>query len=294
MIDDEGGRQRTPSPERDYGGDASAVASMDASVSAGKPTLRVNVESIDVSSEDARFLIGSKGSTKAKVARVSGARIEVNPVDPNNPGNEQRIEIFGDLNTRARAKQYVEWVLRQRVGKITVDLSTPRDDVSVMEIPASCTAYVTGKGGQGLRRIEGDSGTLMFFGKPTTDPEDAPEKLIICGPRKSRRAAELSVMSAVEKKEPGTYVDGQGKLMMKFEQAGDGLGDGWGFDVFPFANEQELSFAVGAQVRCFRRLARFFRLLFVFACCSCACRVDPPGAYPCRALDHSSYLSREQ
>ena len=72
-------------------------------------------------------------------------------------------------------------VLRQRVGKITVDLSTPRDDVSVMEIPASCTAYVTGKGGQGLRRIEGDSGTLMFFGKPTTDPEDAPEKLIICG-----------------------------------------------------------------------------------------------------------------
>jgi hypothetical protein len=166
-----------------------------------------------------------------------------------------------------------------------------------MEIPASCTAYVTGKGGQGLRRIEGDSGTLMFFGKPTTDPEDAPDKLIICGPRKSRRAAELSVMSAVEKKEPGTYVDGQGKLTMKFEQVGDGLGDGWGFDVFPFANEKELSFAVGAQVRCFRRLALFspfYLFLFRFCFCFCACRVDPPGAYPCRALDHSSYLSREQ
>ena len=242
------------------------VTSMDASVGVVKPTLSVHAESIDVSSEDARFLIGSRGSTKAKVARVSGARIEINPLDSELPEGAQRVEIFGDATTRDRAKQYVEWVLRQRVGKITVDLSTPRDDVSVMDIPASCTAYITGKGGQGLRRIEGETGTLMFFGKPTTDAEDEPEKLIICGPRKSRRASELAVMSAVEKKQPGTYVDGEGKLMMKFEQVGDGLGDGWGFDVFPFASDQELSFAIGASVRYFRRrVFLIFVLRFVFA-----------------------------
>ena len=113
------------------------VTSMDASVGVVKPTLSVHAESIDVSSEDARFLIGSRGSTKAKVARVSGARIEINPLDSELPEGAQRVEIFGDATTRDRAKQYVEWVLRQRVGKITVDLSTPRDDVSVMDIPAS-------------------------------------------------------------------------------------------------------------------------------------------------------------
>jgi hypothetical protein len=70
----------------------------------------------------------------------------------------------------------------------------------------------------------------MFFGKPTTDPEDAPEKLIICGSRKARRGSELSVMSSVERRDPGTYVGEDGKLKVKFEQPGDGLNDGWGFD----------------------------------------------------------------
>ena len=134
-----------------------------------------------------------------------------------------------------------------------------------MEVPGDCTAYVTGKAGQGLRRIEADNGTLLFFGKPTTDPEDAPEKLIICGDRKGRRGSELQVMSSIERKIPGTFVDEEKKLKIRFEQPGDGLGDGWGFDVWPFANEEELRFAVGREVgRLDRARARFvFSYFFV-------------------------------
>jgi hypothetical protein len=142
----------------------------------------------------------------------------------------------------------VEWVLRQRVGKIVVDMSCTRDDVSVVAIPASCVSLVTGSGGMALRRVEEECSSLMFFGQPSTDPEDAPERLFICGTRKARRGSELQVMSMVERKEPGTYVGEDGKLNMIFNQPGDGTNDGWGFDVFPFADEEELRFAVGAKV----------------------------------------------
>lgn len=193
--------------------------------------------------------------------RVSRAKFEIVPLDGDAEEN-QTVTISGSEEAVARAKQYAEWVLRQRVGKISVDTSAPRDDMSVVDVPPSCTAYITGKQGQGLRRIEADNGTLMFFGKPTTDPEDAPEKLIILGNRKARRGSELQVMSSIERKLPGTYVSEDKKLKIRFNQPGDGLGDGWGFDVFPFANEEELSFAVGREVRRARRDA--IRCIFRF------------------------------
>ena len=246
-FDDEGGRQRSPEPDvdvRDAAVDANAPRDPS---STAPPRPADEVDSTTITTDDARFLIGARGATKRKLMRVSGARLEITAIEGDD-AKGQRLDISGSAAARAKAKRYVEWVLRQRVGKIIVDTSTVMEDVSVMEVPGDCTAYVTGKAGQGLRRIEADNGTLLFFGKPTTDPEDAPEKLIICGDRKGRRGSELQVMSSIERKVPGTFVDEEKKLKIRFEQPGDGLGDGWGFDVWPFANEEELSFAVGREV----------------------------------------------
>ena len=260
-FDDAGFRQRSPEPEPM----TATVASEDTGMRDATPVALEDVggevvDSIIISHDDARFLIGSRGSTKAKLAKVSGARLEVSAVDPNAENGNQRLDIKGSAATRAKAKRYCEWVLRQRVGTIVVDTSTQSDDVTIMDVPASCTAYITGHAGSGLRRIEENNSSLMFFGKPTTDPEDAPEKLIICGSRKARRGSELSVMSSVERRDPGTYVGEDGKLKAKFDQPGDGLNDGWGFDVFPFANDEEVKFAVGAQVGFLAFSASFFDL----------------------------------
>lgn len=289
MMEDEGGRQRSPEPElAETEGDVDADAAMEEGDRGAGDAAAPRAEStatLVISQADARFLIGTKGATKRKLMRVSRAKFEIAAVDGDAEEN-QTVTISGTEEAVTKAKQYAEWVLRQRVGKIIVDTSTPRDDMSVVDVPPSCTAYITGKQGQGLRRIEADTGTLMFFGKPTTDPEDAPEKLIILGNRKARRGSELQVMSSIERKVPGTYVGADKKLTIRFNQPGDGLGDGWGFDVFPFADEDELSFAVGREVRRARRdLMRFF-LLFVFFLFY-ARRVDPYGAQPCRTLDHS-------
>ena len=97
-------------------------------------------------------------------------------------------EIFGKDENRRKAKQYVQWVLRQRVGPITVDTSGPRrDDLSIVSVPLDCVAYVMGKNGIVLRNIEEEYGTLMFFGKPTSGAEEGVEKLMILGSRRSRR-----------------------------------------------------------------------------------------------------------
>ena len=210
-----------------------------------------------IGSEDAAFLVGTGGATKAKVARVSGARLDLN----DEAGGSHCLEITGSTVARNRAKQYVEWVLRQRVGPITVDTSSQRDDLSIVTVPNECVAYVMGKNGCVLRAIEEEWGTLMFFGRPTTatsegggggggvgTAEDGKERLMICGSRRSRRGAELKVMSAVEHKMAGYFVDGEKKLKNRLDQVGDGEGDGFGYDVFPFEGD-EFSYALGAQVR---------------------------------------------
>jgi hypothetical protein len=47
---------------------------------------------------------------------VSGARLDLNDASD----GSHRLEITGTREAREKAKQYVEWVLRQRVGPISV------------------------------------------------------------------------------------------------------------------------------------------------------------------------------
>ena len=96
-----------------------------------------------IGAEDAAFLVGTGGKTKDKVARVAGARLDLLDADD----GKHRLEIFGKDENRRKAKQYVEWVLRQRVGPITVDTSGARDDLSIVSVPLDCVAYVMGKNG---------------------------------------------------------------------------------------------------------------------------------------------------
>jgi hypothetical protein len=205
---------------------------------------------VTLGNEDAAFLLGSGGSTKRKVARVAGCHLEL--MDHGENPNEHALEITGDDAARARCKEYVEWVLKQRVGAIEMrlDAENPRDDLSIVDVPNDCVAYVMGKNGCVLRSIEEEWGTLMFFGKPLpaeTHEREGFEKLMILGSRRGRRGAELKVMSAVEHKTKGFYVGEDKKLRNRLDQVGDGEGDGFGYDVFPFEPD-EFSYALGAQV----------------------------------------------
>ena len=207
-----------------------------------------------IGDEDAAFLLGAGGSTKRKVARAAGARLDLD--DDKETRGRHVLTVSGSDAARARAMDYVRWVLRQRLGAIEVTHASKRDDLSVVRVPADCVAYVTGKSGRVLRSVEEEFGTLMFFGKLVGEASDGAEEsrndetLCVLGDRRGRRGAELKVMSAVEHKTPGVFVNDNAKLRERLKQPGDGLGDGFGYDVFPF-EEHEFSYALGAQVRVF-------------------------------------------
>ena len=207
-----------------------------------------------VTGADAAFLLGTGGSTKRKVARAAGARLDLDSA----ADGGHVLTVSGSVAARCRAMDYARWVLKQRHGAIEVEGVSNRDDLSVVRVPADCVAYVTGKSGRVLRSVEEEFGTLMFFGTLVGEGgervEEAPDRgkpietLCVLGDRRGRRGAELKVMSAVEHKVPGWYVNDENKLRARLKQPGDGEGDGFGYDVFPF-EEHEFSYALGARVR---------------------------------------------
>lgn len=145
-------------------------------------------------------------------------------------------------------------MLAQRVGEVYISLKDERDDLSVVTVPEDCVGYVMGRGGQVLRQMEQEWGTLMFFAK-VKDDDTAGEKLAIFGTRRARRGSELKVMSAVEHKHPGFYIDSDNQLRYPLKQPGDDLsGDDWGYDTYPLTDD-EFSYALGANGSTRKKLA---------------------------------------
>jgi hypothetical protein len=153
----------------------------------------------------------------------------------------------------------VGFVLAQRVGPVTIDFETRRDDLSVITVPEDCVGYVMGRQGAALRGMEEEWGTLMFFAKVAGSGDHnngrGTEKLAIFGTRRARRGAELKVMSAVEHKHPGYFMTSEGKLRAPLVQVGDGEDDGWSYDTVPLTSD-EFSYALGAGGSTRKKLAR--------------------------------------
>ena len=211
---------------------------------------------VKITDDDAAFVLGKGGATKRKIARVSGAKLEIHDLKSAGASSEMEgaeIEITGTPAARQRAKDYIGYVLSQRTGPVYIDHTMRRDDLSIVMVPMDCVGYVMGRGGQVLRDMENEWGTLMFFAKKkedegkdaSADGDKVQEILAIFGTRRSRRGAELKVMSAVEHKMPGHFLDGE-SLRVPLDQPGDGEDDDFDYDVFPFRGD-EFSYALGGR-----------------------------------------------
>ena len=211
---------------------------------------------VKITDDDAAFVLGKGGATKRKIARVSGAKLEIHDLKSAGASSGMEgaeIEITGTPAARQRAKDYIGYVLSQRTGPVYIDHTMRRDDLSIVMVPMDCVGYVMGRGGQVLRDMENEWGTLMFFAKKkedegkdaSADGDKVQEILAIFGTRRSRRGAELKVMSAVEHKMPGHFLDGE-SLRVPLDQPGDGEDDDFDYDVFPFRGD-EFSYALGGR-----------------------------------------------
>lgn len=206
-------------------------------------------ETLEITEEDAAFILGKGGKTKAKIARVSGCQIELLEED-------MMLEFMGTAAQRRRAMRYVKCVMAQRVGAVSVTEEDVADECTVLEVPQEAVGFVTGKGGNFLRTLEEEHGTLMFF----ADQENAEQHeefndLMIFGPRVSRRGAQLSVMGVVETKIPGHYTEAFREKGTTYENKADMVGD-WGTRTLKLADQKEISYAIGSQGKTRKKLGK--------------------------------------
>ena len=113
---------------------------------------------IDIATDDAAFVLGRGGATKRKIARVSGANIELDE-------HALTITLNGTEKQCNHAIDYIDFIKQQRVGPVTIDMERSRGDFTGYTVPGDCIGFVMGRNGQTLRSMEEEWGVLMFFAK---------------------------------------------------------------------------------------------------------------------------------
>lgn len=182
--------------------------------------------------DELSYALGKQGGTRKKLERSSEAIVQY---------VGHHAFFSGTRDQRKRAKDYMKWLFEQLEGPVWVEDYEERPDTSVLDVPAECIGYITGARRAALGTMEEEWGVLMFFMNRKGDRGGRggeSEKLIICGPRRNRRGAELKVMSGVETKAPGTFTRGM-REKTSTER---------GFDTDRIIfKDDELSYALGKQ-----------------------------------------------
>lgn len=215
---------------------------------------REDADVIEITGEDAAFILGSGGRTKTKLAAVSGANLYI--VEKQ---GRVVLEISGNPAAKARAKKYTQFVMTQRVKPVLLDPKDHPHDLTIVLVPYDAVSFVTGKGGRFLRMVEEEFGTLLFFlgssghatkGRSTTDSSTM--QLAIFGDQRGRRGSELKIMTATEMKFPGHFT----------KDAKDFVSTSDGFDTdMCIITAEEYSYALGKGGSTRRKLSRASRCI---------------------------------
>merc|ERR1719343_456954 len=144
--------------------------------------------------DELSYSLGKQGSTRKKLENAAGAILEyVGHVG----------FIAGTLKERRRCREFVNWLLAQRRGSVTIADISSRDDATEMHIPDNCKGWVTGNRGSELRRMEEETKTYMFM---ALDARGEERLIIFChdaGSKASptgRMAAERLVNEMIQEK----------------------------------------------------------------------------------------------
>mmetsp|Transcript_41639 Transcript_41639/g.89389 ORF Transcript_41639/g.89389 Transcript_41639/m.89389 type:complete len:635 (+) Transcript_41639:50-1954(+) len=167
------------------------------------PTGTWGTDTMVFKDDELSYALGKQGGTRRKLERSSEAVVQY----------IGHTALFsGAKPERKRAKEYIRWLFEQLEGPVYVDGWEDRKDCTVVDVPSDCIGYITGARRATLGAMEEEWGVLMFFMSKSADKGrgrgGGSEKLIIFGPERGRRGAELKVMSGVEAKNPGYFTKG--------------------------------------------------------------------------------------
>lgn len=125
-----------------------------------------DVDIIEISGKEINYLIGKKGSTMIKIEKAVGCFLIY-------IGNF--AHICGDRKERGRCTDYIQWLLKQLKGPVTVRDAKSRTDCTEVWVPKGLTGRIMGAQGAELRKIEAETGVFSFMAVN----EDGDERLCI-------------------------------------------------------------------------------------------------------------------
>ena len=153
------------------------------------------VDSTPLNDDSFSYALGAQGSTRRKRAAAAGCIIEY----------VGRLACFaGYKQDRRRGKDYLRWLLEQRTGSSNVENPKERDDCTMVKVPATSVAFITGHRGESLRQIERESSTFCFSDGDRNDRSKPFENLLIFSfSRSAREHARRRCPFLFERRAPG-------------------------------------------------------------------------------------------
>mmetsp|Transcript_88158 Transcript_88158/g.175002 ORF Transcript_88158/g.175002 Transcript_88158/m.175002 type:complete len:959 (+) Transcript_88158:38-2914(+) len=204
-------RPRFPSNDRRHGGSDSRRGMSPNSYrsESNGPTKRSNsqadpdITTMQFVPYEAAFLVGKNhGAAVRNIARATGTETKLRH------GN-RTLDIRGGKRERNRAQKYVGFVLAQMERPVYLSDKDVDDDCSMVSVPDVAVGFVTGANGTHLRRLEEEWGVIMMFAEYSgtlitavagSGQVSRTETVVIFGPCRGRRGAQLTIMNVIESK----------------------------------------------------------------------------------------------
>merc|ERR1719491_1989668 len=104
--------------------------------------------------DELSYSLGKQGATRKKLELAAGAILQY---------VGHCAFIAGTMKERRRCREFIQWLLAQRRGSVTIASVANREDATEMHVPENCKGWVTGNRGSELRRMEDETACYMFM-----------------------------------------------------------------------------------------------------------------------------------
>eukprot|EP01108_Squamamoeba_japonica_P000585 TRINITY_DN119_c0_g1_i1.p1 TRINITY_DN119_c0_g1~~TRINITY_DN119_c0_g1_i1.p1 ORF type:complete len:479 (-),score=222.98 TRINITY_DN119_c0_g1_i1:77-1513(-) len=150
------------------------------------------VDQVEIPDEEFSYALGRNGGTRKKLAAAANCILQY----------LGRTAVFaGTLKEVGLCKEYLSWLIKQRVGAVNVEWES-RDDVVAVDVPSDFIGFVTGAKGAALREMEFLSATFMFSAGDREDRTKPMEKLLVFSSNdKARQYGKELVLHRIQLKE---------------------------------------------------------------------------------------------
>lgn len=138
---------------------------------------KVGLDYMLIGEEDVGYTLGKKGATKIKIVNASHCELQY---------LGKYACMVGTLAERRNCKDYINWLLDQRKGRMCID-TAGRDDIVEKKVTQDFISWVnSGNCGTELRAIEEETKTFMFLASSTDRANE--DRLMICATREGHEA----------------------------------------------------------------------------------------------------------